>query len=259
MERAAYLAASAVWGLVVGSFLNDCIHRLPRGDSVVRPPSSCPHCGARIRPYDNIPVLSFLLLRGRCRDCRGRISWRYPLVELATGALFLALARQSLPAPVIAGQAAWVSLLLVVTLIDLDHQIIPDRLTIPGTVLALAIRALAGESLVQGLLGLLVGGGTLLLTAWLYLKLTGVEGMGMGDVKLMAMVGALLGPAGALEVIFLGAGAGALLGATLMLARRANRRTALPFGTFLAPMAVLVLLTGPWLVHAYHAYGEWVR
>ena len=110
------------------------------------------------------------------------------------------MSRQSLPTTVVAGEVAWVSLLLVVTLIDLDHQIIPDRLTIPGTVLALAIRALAGESLVQGLLGLLVGGGTLLLTAWLYLKLTGVEGMGMGDVKLMAMVGALLGPAAVLIV-----------------------------------------------------------
>lgn len=259
MDRVLFLVAATVLGLVVGSFLNVCIHRMPRGASVVQPPSACPSCGVRIRVWDNIPVLSFLLLRGRCRDCRSPISWRYPLVELATGLLFFTVARQPLPLTVMAGYLVWISALLVVTLIDFDHQIIPDRITLPGTVLALGVRALAGESLVEGLLGLLVGGGLLYLTAWLYLKLTGVEGMGMGDVKLMAMVGALLGPGGALGVIFLGATAGALLGGMLMLARRAHRRTALPFGTFLAPMAVVVLLAGGPLAHAYHVCRDWVR
>ena len=238
-------------GLIVGSFLNVCIYRLPRGLSVVRPPSACPGCATRIRWYDNVPVFSFLLLRGRCRACGRSISLQYPLVELATGLLFLAASRDPLAPAVLLGTWSWISFLIIVTVVDLHHRIIPDALTLPGTLLALGVRALRTNSLSEGLLGLAVGGGILFLVGWLYRRATGIEGMGEGDVKLMAMVGAFLGWRGALVVIFLGSVAGAAVGITLMFRRRAGRRTALPFGTFLAPTALAVLLAGSWLWNRY--------
>lgn len=238
-------------GLLVGSFLNVCIHRLPRGESIVTPPSACPGCRRRIRWHDNIPVLSYLLLRGRCRDCRAAISPRYPLVEATSGVLFW-LAAAMAPDPLtMFVQWALVSALLVVALIDLDHQIIPDAITLPGAVLGLAVMPFAGFTPWHGLLGALAGGGSLYLTAWGYRRLTGVEGMGMGDVKLMAMVGAFVGVKGALTVIFLGSAAGAVVGAALLGFGRAHRRTALPFGTFLAPAAVLVVLAGSRIATAW--------
>jgi leader peptidase (prepilin peptidase)/N-methyltransferase len=232
-------------GLIVGSFLNVVIHRVPRGLSVVRPPSACTACGERIRWYDNIPLLSFALLRGRCRRCRRAISWQYPLVELATGLVFAAVAAGAPEPNRLVSDLVWISLLVVVTVVDLEHQIIPDVITLPGIAVGLAARILAGDSLLDGLLGLAVGGGTLLVTAWAYRRATGVDGMGVGDVKLMAMVGAYLGWGSALRVIFIASAAGAALGLLLVVFHRAGRRTALPFGTFLAPTSVAVLLIGP--------------
>ena len=239
-----FVAAAFALGLVIGSFLNVVIHRVPRGISIVFPPSRCPGCEARIRWFDNVPVLSFCLLRGRCRRCRRRISWQYPAVELATGLLFAVIAATATGSLEAASEAIWVALLVVVTVIDLEHQIIPDVITYPGMALGLLARLLAGHSVVGGLIGLAVGGGTLLATAWLYRAATGVEGMGAGDVKLMAMVGAYLGWGDALRVIFLASVAGAIVGLVLVLLHRAGRRTALPFGSFLGPVSVLVLLAG---------------
>jgi leader peptidase (prepilin peptidase) / N-methyltransferase len=238
-------------GACLGSFLNVVIYRLPQGLSVAWPASHCPHCARRLAPLENIPILSYLLLGGRCRGCRARISWRYPAVE-ATGAGLTMLAFAY--AGSVLGAAIWVAFvlaLLAVLFIDLDHRIIPDTITIPGTVLGL-LWALAGPlPFKDALLGVAAGGGGLLAVAYGYQLITGREGLGMGDVKLMAMVGAFLGWQGALGTILCGSFVGTLVGVGLMLRGQGNRRTALPFGTFLAPAAWVVLFAGNVLWETY--------
>jgi leader peptidase (prepilin peptidase)/N-methyltransferase len=232
-------------GLVVGSFLNVVIHRLPRGESLSHPPSRCPRCGAAIRWYDNVPVLSYLFLAGRCRDCRAPISPRYPLVEAATGLLFFAAALK-LP------QWLWVfhavvlgSLCLALALIDLEHMILPDALTLPGVALGLLFAWLGGPTpLLPAIIGTVLGAALPLSIIWAYRWLRGVEGMGLGDVKLLAMLGAFLGWQGMLLTLALGAVAGALVGVGLILLGKGSRQTELPFGTFLCAAAVVVLFLG---------------
>jgi leader peptidase (prepilin peptidase)/N-methyltransferase len=244
--------AAAPWiafalGLAVGSFLNVCVHRLPRGGSVVAPPSACPACGRRIAWYDNVPVLSFLLLRGRCRACGAAISWQYPLVELATAALFALLAARAPALGVLLLQGLWVAMLVVAAVVDARHMILPDVITLPGIAVGLAARLAGEQPILDGFIGIAAGGGSLLLVAWVYRRLTGVHGMGGGDVKLMAMVGALVGWQAAFEVIFVAAVAGSLVGLVLMATRGAGRRTAIPFGAFLAGAAVvMVAFDLPW-------------
>lgn len=235
-------------GAVVGSFLNVVIYRVPRGESIVKPRSRCPACGHPIRWYDNIPVLSWLVLRGRCRDCGGPISVRYPVVELltalATGAL---VSRYGLG--VAAGEAvvfAWISIGL--GLIDLKHQILPDVMTYPTVVLGFA-GALAGglTTPLESGLGIVVGGGIPIVVIVLYKAVRGIEGMGLGDVKYLAAIGAVLGVMGCLWVLIVAAVLGALVGLGLMVAGRGDGRTALPFGTFLAVAALVYLLIPiPW-------------
>lgn len=240
-----------ILGLSIGSFLNVVIYRLPLGQSLVRPRSSCPGCKKPIAPYDNIPVLSFLLLGGRCRHCKTPISLRYPAVEVA-GALCLViglLASTSWQGGVV--RVVFLLAMLVVTLIDLDHRIIPDEISLPGIVLGILACPLIGVTRVEGLIGAVAGAGALLAVACGYKAIRKIDGMGMGDVKLAAMMGAFLGWKGVLLTLILGSLLGSLLGITLMLIRRADGRTALPYGTFLAPAAGLVLLIGPSLWHWY--------
>ena len=241
-------------GLCFGSFLNVVIHRLPRGLSIVTPPSSCPSCGHAIRPYDNVPVLSWLVLSGRCRDCRNRIPWRYPAVELASGLLVLAFAVQIGPRAALVPALAFTLALLAVALIDWDHRIIPDEISLGGACVGLFARGLTYEGVMDGLIGALVGGGALWLVATLYRKATGIDGLGGGDVKLAAMIGAFLGWPGVFLTIFGAAAAGSLAGGVLVVTRRADRRTALPFGTFLAPAAVLAGVAGPFVWRWYTAF-----
>ncbi len=246
----AYAALFAL-GLCFGSFVNVVIHRLPRGLSIVTPPSSCPECGHRIRPFDNVPVISWLVLAGRCRDCRNPIPWRYPAVELAAGLLVLVFAVQLGPRAALVPALLFTLALLAVALIDWDHRIIPDEISLGGTVIGLFARGVTLPGVTEGLIGALVGGGALWIVATAYRRSTGIDGLGGGDVKLAAMIGAFLGWPGVFLAIFGAAAAGSLAGGILMLAGRGHRRTALPFGTFLAPAAVLAGVIGPFVWRWY--------
>ncbi len=241
-----------VVGLLVGSFLNVCIHRLPLSLSVVRPRSRCPQCGSPIRPWDNIPVLSYILLKGRCRDCGSRIPWRYPLVELLTGSFgALTILRFGLDATALVSFLL-VCALLVVTFIDLDHHIIPDVISLPGILLGLA--ASFGPGLVpptDALIGLLLGGGVLFLVAWGYQWLARREGMGGGDIKLLAMIGAFLGWKGVAVTLFIASLTGTLAGLAVMLRRTEGMKAAVPFGPFLSIGAIAYLFRGPELMRWY--------
>jgi leader peptidase (prepilin peptidase) / N-methyltransferase len=239
---------AAVVGAVFGSFLNVVAYRLPRGESLSRPRSRCPQCQTQIKAYDNVPVLSWLALRGRCRACRAPISARYPLVEAVTGLLCgLVVLDQGMDESALLGLAL-VLLLVPITLIDLDHRIIPNKLTLLGAVLAPAILAFtAPEAIPEHLIAAVAAGGFFLLTALAYPR-----GMGMGDVKLAFVLGLFLGRAVA-PALFVALVAGTLVGGAIM-ARKGvadGRRTAVPFGPFLALGGVVALFAGDALVDWY--------
>jgi leader peptidase (prepilin peptidase)/N-methyltransferase len=241
-----------VFGAVIGSFLNVCIHRLPAKESVVYPPSHCPGCGARIRSRDNIPLLSYVLLRGRCRSCGAPISLRYPVVEALSGALLVLLLYRFGLSPALGVYVAFVAALIVVSFIDLDHQIIPDVISLPGIVVGLVASALGqGPPLLDSVLGALVGGGILYAVAVGYHALTAREGMGGGDIKLLAMIGAFLGWRGVLVTLIVGSFTGAVVGISLILVRRTDSRVPIPFGPFLALGAVCALAFGDRLITWY--------
>lgn len=237
-----FLSIAFILGAVIGSFLNVCIYRIPAGESVVSPRSRCPHCQTTIRWYHNLPIVSWVLLRGRCAYCGAAFSVRYPLVETLTGLLFaLFLYRFGLD-PVT--PVAWllVAALVAISFIDLDHQIIPDVISLPGIPVGfLCSFAVPWVSWQSSLLGILLGGGILLAIALGYEWLTKQEGMGLGDVKLLAMLGAFLGAAAILPIIFLASVMGTLVGVPLMLVTRAGRKLAIPFGPFLASAALVYL------------------
>jgi leader peptidase (prepilin peptidase)/N-methyltransferase len=254
MDHRPLLEASAfLLGLVLGSFLNVIIVRLPRGESIVSPPSHCPRCRARIRPWDNIPLLSFLMLRGRCRDCGARIPRRYPAVELSAGVLLWLLAHRAPHPALLVPQAAFLLALLVVAWIDLDTRTIPDVITIPGVGIGLAVSLFLPPGPMPALLGAVAGAASLWLVGAAYERATGVPGMGGGDVKLAAMMGAFLGVWGVFGSIFVASLAGSLFGAVLIARGKGSRRTAIPFGTFLAPAAMLLLLFGEPLGRFYRS------
>jgi leader peptidase (prepilin peptidase)/N-methyltransferase len=229
-------------GAVVGSFLNVCIYRIPAGDSVVAPRSRCPHCQTTIHWYHNLPIVSWILLRGYCAYCGAPFSIRYPLVEALTGLLFaLFFCRFGFhPVTLVAWLLA--AALVAISFIDLDHQIIPDVISLPGIPIGfLCSLALPWVSWQSSLLGILLGGGILLAIALGYEWLTKQEGMGLGDVKLLAMLGAFLGAPAVLPIIFLASIMGTLVGVPLMLIKRAGRKLAIPFGPFLAGAALVYL------------------
>jgi len=244
-----------VVGVCIGSFLMVCIFRLPRGNSLVRPGSSCPGCGHALAWWENIPILSFLLLRGRCSSCNSRISLRYPAVEVLSGLLALALWHRFGLSPELFVYAYFSATLLVVAFIDFEHQIIPDTLSLPGIVLGFAASFILPETAwYESLLGILVGGGALYLVALAYYLLAGREGMGGGDVKLLAMIGAFLGWRAVPLVIFLSAAAGSVAGVAMVLAQRKGiRHTPVPYGPFLSGAALLVLFYGNSLISWYVA------
>ncbi len=249
------LLIALVFGLCIGSFLNVCIHRLPESQSIVRPPSSCPKCGHRIRPYDNIPILSYLILLGRCRRCGVRISVRYPAVELLTG--LMAVATILRYGPTLAGLVvfAFIAALIVITFIDLDHRIIPDVISLPGIPLFfLGSLTLKTVTPLESVLGILAGGGSLFLVAWGYHLLTGKEGMGGGDIKLLAMIGPMVGWTGILFTIFVSSATGTLIGLAVMIHSRGNMKLAIPFGPFLAFGATLYLFFGPEIIDWYWGF-----
>lgn len=247
-------AVSASWfalGAVVGSFLNVCIHRLPRGESVVRPRSRCPSCGASIRWHENVPIVSWLLLRGRCSACGGRISWRYPVVEALSGALVAGLFLGYGPGAAFPIAAFFALSLLVLFFTDLDHRLLPDAVTLPGLAVGLASAwwsPFLGEHgpgrLAMAAAGAAIGGGFLWAVGAAYGRLRGVEAMGLGDVKLAAMAGAFAGPKGVVFTLLAASVAGAAVGLALISLRGKSLKDALPFGCFLAPAALAGLLIG---------------
>jgi leader peptidase (prepilin peptidase)/N-methyltransferase len=239
-------------GLCVGSFLNVCIYRLPAESSIVRPPSSCPRCGTRIRWYDNLPVISWILLRGRCRDCKTPISMRYPVVELLTGSFALVLwTRFGLDWQTLI-YFVLVCLLLVITFIDIDHRIIPDIISLPGIPIGFAASfLLPNVSWLDALIGIAAGGGSLLAIALGYQLITGKDGMGGGDIKLLAMIGAFLGWKGVLFTIMASSFIGTLVGIVIMIRARKGMKLAIPFGPFLAIGAICYIFFGPQLIEWY--------
>ncbi len=239
------LGMTFIFGAIIGSFLNVCIYRLPLEHSIVRPSSRCPTCDKPIKAIDNIPILSYLFLLGKCRQCRTHIPARYPLVETLNGLGYcLLLWKFGLDWSTLI-YAALYSALLVVTFIDIDHQIIPNEITLPGMVLGLLAAGLVLPLGFQdALIGMLLGGGLFYLIADLSERILKQEGMGGGDIKLIAMIGAFLGWQNVLVTIFLGALFGSVAGIFLILARGRSRRIPIPFGPFLAMAAVSAIFWG---------------
>jgi leader peptidase (prepilin peptidase)/N-methyltransferase len=250
-----------IFGAIVGSFLNVCILRIPEGESVVHPPSHCPNCKAPIAFYDNIPLFSYLFLWGRCRACRERISPRYLAVELLTAALTVALFYKFGLGPAFFSGFIFVVALIVISFIDLDVMIIPDVISLPGIVLGLVFSVVGRYVLedpfevipspLSSLSGLLVGGGFLLAVGWIYEVFTKVEGMGGGDIKLFAMIGAFLGWQSLLATLLFASLGGAAIGLTVMLVKGVGRRYPIPFGPFLCLGALLHLFFGKELAALY--------
>jgi leader peptidase (prepilin peptidase)/N-methyltransferase len=249
-----------IFGAVVGSFLNVCICRMPKDESVVAPPSHCPNCDYRIRWYDNIPLFSYLILRGKCRGCGTHISLQYPLVELLNGLLTLALFLRFGPTLPFLVLFLFCSALVVITFIDLEHQIIPDEISLSGIVLGFVFSFfLHGHSWLNSLLGILLGGGSLLLVAYSYQWLTGKEGMGGGDIKLLAMMGAFLGWKSVLFIVFASSLIGSIVGVTIMLVQKKDSKLAIPFGPYLASAAVLYIFYGRQIILWYLSMGSFSR
>ena len=246
-----------MFGMCIGSFLNVCIYRVPSSMSIINPSRSfCPRCNSSIPFYDNIPVFSYLWLKGRCRNCKEPIPLRYPLVELMTGILAIAILFMfglTLESVV---YFVFISALLVITFIDIDHKIIPDIITIPGIPIGLAASfVLPAMTFKSSLIGLLVGGGSLMLVAWIYSLVTRKEGMGGGDIKLLGMIGTFIGWKGVIFTIFAASLAGTLVGIIVMLQKRENLKFAIPFGPFLSIGAMSYIFFGEkvlfWYLHSF--------
>ncbi|MBI3358724.1 MAG: prepilin peptidase [Nitrospirae bacterium] len=234
-----------IFGLLMGSFMNVCIHRLPAKESIIFPRSYCPSCKNPIPAYDNIPIMSFLFLRGRCRGCKAAISWRYPAVELLNGIGYLLILHHFGPTPATLIYAGFFSALVVITVIDLAHQIIPDMITLPGIPISLlAAGTVLPTGWINSLEGLILGGGLFYLIAWLSLLLLKKEGMGGGDIKLVAMIGALLGWQEVLLAVFAASVSGSIVGLSFIGTRLRSRSDPIPFGPFLVLGALIALFFG---------------
>lgn len=260
---------SFLFGTVFGSFLNVCIYRIPREESIVFPPSHCTECGSKIKFYNNIPILSYLLLGGKCADCKSGISPVYPFVEILSGVLLL-LTVYTLGLTIeTLFYALFIYALLVITFIDLEHMIIPNIISLPGIIAGLVFNALRTDwqysrELIEGasmslgsffgllnevpfldsVFGAVLGGGVLLLIAFVYEVIRKREGMGMGDVKLLAMIGAFIGVQGVVFVIFLSSILGTVVGISVILYKRGDLKYAIPFGPFLSVASVIYIFTG---------------
>ena len=254
MTPAVWLVAAGVFGACIGSFLNVVIYRLPLGQSIVSPPSRCPHCGYRLQWYDNIPIAGWLLLGGRCGKCRSRISIQYPIVELITAVLFVLVVWLTPPGPLMVTRLLLVCILIALFGIDLEHQILPNSITLPGIVTGLLLSIIAPPGLRDALIGVVLGGGILYAIAWAYYLWRREEGLGMGDVKMLAMIGAFLGWKAVLVTLVLSSFSGALIGLALIAAQSSGMKRALPFGTFLAVGAVVAMFAGEPLVNWYAGF-----
>jgi len=251
MTDAFSLAVAAAFGAIVGSFLNVCIYRLPLGKSIVWPASSCTRCGRALSWYENIPVLSWVALRARCRTCHEPISARYPIVEALTAAMFAGAFWFFGPTPLFASRIVLGCSLIVLFAIDLEHQILPNAITLSGIVVGFVFSLFTEPGWQASLIGILVGGGVLLGTAYAYFWLRHREGLGMGDFKMLAMIGAFVGWKMVILTLMAASFAGSVVGLGLMAARRGSLASKLPFGTFLAIGAALSATAGPQVLDWY--------
>lgn len=240
-----------VLGLLVGSFLNVCIYRVPRKESVVWPGSRCGACGRSLRWFENVPVVSWLALGGRCRTCRATISVTYPLVETVTALVFAGGYVVYGPHPLLLVRLVFACMVVVLFFIDLRHRILPDRITFPGIVIGLGASVVLPPGPASAMAGLLLGGGLLWAISEGYVRLRGREGLGFGDVKMLAMIGAFLGWPLTLLTLFLASLAGSVVGVWLLASRKGGMQSSLPFGTFLAVGALVSAVAGDQLVTWY--------
>jgi leader peptidase (prepilin peptidase)/N-methyltransferase len=250
-EETLALVGLTILGLAVGSFLNVCIHRLPKKASIVQPPSSCPSCGYVLGWLDNIPVVSYLMLGGRCRRCKTSISIRYPVVELVTMAIFILHYVVFGADIILVPRLLFACALIVLFAIDLEHHLLPNVITLSGIVVGLAFSLMLPPGLVDALLGTVLGGGLLWLIGEAYYRYSGVEGMGGGDVKMLAMIGAFLGWKLVILTLVFSSFAGALVGLLVIAIRRGGMKYALPYGTFLSLAALVSSVAGTRIVDWY--------
>ena len=265
MEALIFLTSfTFLFGLALGSFLNVVIYRVPRHESIVFPASHCPKCNRNLKPWENIPVLSYLFLRGKCYGCKAHISIQYPLVELLTGLTFLIVVLQfgfSFKSIV---YIVFTAILIILSVIDFHTKLLPDVFTFPGAAAAFLLSLATLHPMVakiwsispfQSFMGALAGAGPLALIAWLYFRFAKREGLGCGDIKLMIFVGALLGPAKAALALFLGAFTGTLVGIPSSLAKGGGRYTEIPFGPFLSLAAWIAAIWGDSIIRWYMQFS----
>jgi leader peptidase (prepilin peptidase)/N-methyltransferase len=254
MTEVMTVVALAVLGACIGSFLNVCIHRLPLGESLVWPGSHCTSCNRALAWYENGPIVSWLVLRGRCRTCRTAISPMYPVVEAVTAAVFVGFYFVYGWTPLLAARLLFACALIVLFVIDLRHRILPNVITLPGIAIGFALSLGLPPGWFSSLIGLAVGGGVLLLIAEAYLRARGHEGLGMGDVKMLGMIGAFLGWPLMLLTLVLASLMGSLVGVGMLALRRGDMQAALPFGTFLAVGAFVGMTAGDSILGWYLSF-----
>jgi leader peptidase (prepilin peptidase)/N-methyltransferase len=245
---------AGAFGLVVGSFLGVCAYRLPRGESIISPASRCEACGYRLSWSDNIPIVSYLAFRGRCRKCGVDISPVYPVVELVTALLFAAAAATWGPSWLLVSRLVLAAALVVLFVIDLEHRILPNVITLPGIVVGFVFSLIADPGWLSSLLGIVAGSGVLLLIAEAYFRWRNEQGIGMGDVKMLGMLGAFLGLKLMLLTLVLSSFLGSLIGLGLMATGRGDMKYALPFGSFLTAGALIAMFAGDAILQWYFRF-----
>lgn len=252
MANSLILIVPFIFGAIVGSFLNVCIYRIPLKMSIVTPASRCPTCGRAIHFYNNVPILSYIVLRGRCASCGTPISLIYPFVEALTGLFALSLFIKFGLSAELFVYFAFISALVVITFIDLEHQIIPDAISIPGIIAGFAVSFFVPSMrALDSFLGIILGAGALFAVAEAYYRFAGKEGMGGGDIKLLGMIGAFLGWKGVIVTLLVGSFSGAAIGSAFMFIFRKDSKHPIPFGPFLAAGAVIYLYFGEALIRWY--------
>jgi leader peptidase (prepilin peptidase)/N-methyltransferase len=254
MSSVAFAALAAIVGALIGSFLNVCIYRLPRGRSVVWPASACESCGRELSWFENVPVVSWAALGAKCRTCKSPLSVRHPIVEVMTAAMFGAAAWYYGPGLLLASRLVFGCALLVLFAIDLEHHLLPNVITLPGIAVGFAFSFVTDTGWLASLIGILVGGVGLWLVAEAYYRLRREEGLGMGDVKMLAMIGAFVGWKLTLMTLMLASLAGSAVGIAFIAARKGDLKYALPFGTFLAIGAAVAATIGPGLLGWYMGF-----
>jgi leader peptidase (prepilin peptidase)/N-methyltransferase len=245
------IAIAGAFGAVIGSFLNVCIYRVPLKKSIVWPSSACPHCRRELSWYENIPVFSWLVLRGRCRTCGASIGIQYPIVEALTAVMFAVAWWYYGPGPLLASRLIFGCALIVLFAIDLEHHLLPNVITLPGIAAGFLFSLFTAPGWMASLIGILTGGGVLWLVAETYYRVRHEEGLGMGDVKMLAMVGAFLGWQLTLMTLMMASLSGTVIGLGLIVTKRGGMKYALPFGTFLALGAAAAATIGPRLLEWY--------